>query len=356
MAGHRRRELDGSVRLAVHSERWFLLDLLIAVVGFVALVAGTGLLAVNGGPKAGVPLTIEQGSTTTLAVLGGAAVLWILLPAVVATMRLRSRVTNTAGNVDSQYRFEQPGVLLGPPAVLVLIALIATVAAPLKWPAIAFGFVAGAYLLVRTVAFSYRVFAFSHPLVVYAGAFVTFALYALAGVVQLASIVDQQAMVADALAVVGVSADLSGSVGSGVLAFPLVLTVAMATPIVLVALYLAGQALAGAYVRRAEPTVDRGSLRAGQRNPFRPTTANGAGSTVQRQRRPSDAGGAQTAPAHIQTTRVYTPTDEEVADPASSESDPTTRNGQRCRTCGTSFGTGVEVRFCPNCGQRLDDG
>jgi hypothetical protein len=354
MAGHRRRELDESVRLAVHDERWFLLDLLIAVAGFVALVAGTGLLAVEVAPRTGLSLAIEQGSSTTLGMLGGAVLLWVVAPAVAATMRLHSRLTNTSGNVDSQYRVEHPGVLLGPPAVLVAVALAAVVALPLKWPAMVLGLVAGGYLLARTAAFSHRVFAFSHPLLVYCVAFVTFALYALVGVVQLASVVGQRPTVIDAFAVVGVPVDPYGSVGTGLLAFPVVLAVAVATPVVLVALYLVVQGLAAAYVRRAEPAVDHGSLRAGQRNPFRPTAANGAGT-----RQSGSAGSPSeepTVPPHIQTTRVYSPGDDEPSDPAGIQTRTTDRGGQQCRTCGTSFSPGVEIRFCPDCGQRLDDG
>ena len=79
MDGQRRRELDDSVRLAVHGERWFLLDLVLAVVGFVGWVAATGALAALGAREAGVSLAIEQGSTQTLGLLGAAVVGWIVL-------------------------------------------------------------------------------------------------------------------------------------------------------------------------------------------------------------------------------------------------------------------------------------
>ena len=247
-----------------------------------------------------------------------------------------------------------------PPAVLVLAALVATVAAPLTWPALALAFVAGAYLLVRTVAYSYRVFSFSYPAVVLFGTFLTFLLYAIAGVVQLAAVVGQGEMVVDAVAVLGVSVDVYGTVGSGPLAVPTVLAAGAVAPVAVAVGYLLVQSLVAAYVVRAEPTVDRGSLRAGQRNPFQPTAANGAGGHVRqssagRTTTGPSTGDGHSVPAHIQTTRVFDP-DETVADPTGAETDGTGRGDQQCRTCGVTFSPGTEVRFCPNCGQRLDDG
>lgn len=360
MDGQRRRELRDSVRLAVHGERWFLLDLVLAVVGFVGWVAATGALVALGAREAGVSLAIGQGSTQSMGLLAAAVVGWIVLPAIAATWRVRDRVTNVSGNVEGQYRFDSPGTLLGPAVALVVVAWIATAAAPLKWPALALAFVAGAYLLVRVMAFSYRVFSFSYPFLVHLAALLTFLLYATAGVVQLASVVDAASMVGEAATVLDVPVDLYGTVAAGPLVVPTLLTAAAATPVVLAAVYLACQGLAAGYVRWAEPTIDRGALRAGQRNPFQPTAANGAGGRVRRASQtttPDGPGGddGPSVPVHIQTTRVYDP-DGEVADATGIETGTTSRGGQQCRTCGATFSPGTEVRFCPNCGQRLDDG
>jgi hypothetical protein len=358
MPEQRRRELTESSQLAVHDEGWLLRDCLLAVVGFVGWVAATGALTALGAREAGLTLALGTGSTRTLAVLAGAVVAWILLPALAATLRLRGGVTNVSGNVESQYRFEVPGTLLWPPAALLAIALVAALVSPLAWPAYALAFVAGAHLLVRTAAFSYRVFAFSHPLLVHLASFVTFSLYAATGVVQLGAVAGAQETVRDATAVLGVPIDVYGSVGPSVLSVPILMTVAAVTPAVLVAVYLLAQSLAAVYVRYVEPEVDRSSLRAGQRNPFREVAANGAGPAASGGRsRPAGPGQGddRQVPVHVQTTRVYDP-ESEVDDPAGIDTSAAGSPGPECRTCHASFSPGTEVRFCPNCGQRLDDG
>ena len=359
MPEQRRRELTESSQLAVHDEGWFLRDCLLAVVGFVGWVAATGALTALGAREAGLPLALGTESPRTLALLAGAVVAWILLPALVATLRLRGGVTNVSGNVESQYRFEVPGTLLWPPAALLAVALAVTLVSPLAWPAYALAFVAGAHLLARTAAFSYRVFAFSHPLLVYLASFVTFSLYAATGVVQLGAVAGARETVRSAAAVLDVPIDVYGSIGPSVLSVPTLLTVAAVTPAVLVAAYLLVQSLAAAYVRYVEPEVDRSALRAGQRNPFRDVAANGAGSAASSGGRSRPAGPGQgddrQVPVHVQTTRVYDP-DGKVTNPAGIDTGAAGSPGRECRTCHASFSPGTEVRFCPNCGQRLDDG
>lgn len=358
MPEQRRRELTESSQLAVHEEGWFLRDCLLGVVGFAGWVAATGALAALAAREVGLSLAVGTGSTRSLALLGGAVVAWILLPALAATLRLRSGVTNVSGNVESQYRFEAPGTLLWPPAALLAIALVVALVSPLQWPAYALAVVAGAHLLARTTAFSYRVFAFSHPLLVHLASFVTFALYATTGVVQLGAVAGARETVLDTAAALGVPIDVYGSVGPNVLSVPTLMTVAAVTPAVLVGAYLLVQLLAGTYVRSVEPEVDRGSLRAGQRNPFRSVAANGASAAAAsgEQSRPAGPGEGddRQVPVHVQTTRVYDP-DDEVDDPAGIDTGSRSP-GPECRTCHASFSPGTEVRFCPNCGQRLDDG
>lgn len=358
MDGQRRRELTESSQLAVHEEQWFLGDLLLAVVGFVGWVAATGALTAIGAREAGVTIAIEQESTRTQAILAGAIVAWIVLPALAATFRLRSRITNVSDNVEKRYRFESPGALLWPAVPLLVIAAVATLVSPVQWPAFVLAFVAGAHLLVRAGAFSYRVFAFSYPILIYVASFLTFALYAVTGVFQLGAVVGERRMVVDAIAVLGIPIDVYGTVGPGEVAVPTVRAVAAAVPVVLVGAYLAIQLLGAAYVRHIEPTVDRGSLHAGQRNPFQSAIPNGAGGQI---RQPDQTPGTSSreaedgVPVHVQTTRVYDP-DDEVADAAGINTRSAPRGGQQCRTCNAAFTPETEVRFCPNCGQRLDDG
>lgn len=359
MDGQRRRELTESSQLAVHEEQWFLVDLVLAVVGFVGWVAVTGALTALGAREAGITIAIEPGSTQTRAILAGAVVGWILVPALAAAFRVRDRITNVSGNVEKRYRFEYPGTLLWPAIPLLVVAAVVALVSPLKWPAFALAFVAGAHLLVRAGAFSYRVFAVSYPSLVHVTSFLTFALYATTGVIQLAAVVGERGMVRDAVGVLGVPIDVYGTVGPGGFAVPTVQAIAATTPVVLVAGYLVIQSLVAAYVRRVEPTVDRGSLRAGQRNPFQPAIPNGAGGQIrQSTQQPTGQPASDeddSVPVHVQTTRVYDPEDE-VADRAGINTGSTSRGGQQCRTCNASFRPGTEVRFCPNCGQRLDDG
>ncbi|WP_018258089.1 hypothetical protein [Halomicrobium katesii] len=359
MAEQRRRELAASARLAVETERWFFLDCLLAVIGFVGWVAGTAAAAALGAREAGRTLALGTASTQTLALLAGGVVAWIVLPALAATLRLRSRVTNVSGNVESHYRFDAPGTLLWPPVVVLAVSLAATIVSPIAWPAYAVAFVAGAQLLARTAAFSYRVFSFSRPGLVHAASFLTFSAYATAGVVQLGAVAGAGAMVRDAMAVLGVPTALFGVVDLGPVGVPALLAAGAVTPAVLVGAYLVCQSLAAAYVRWSEPTVDRGSLRAGQRNPFGQVAASAAGgratATSQTRSSTTDSGEGRSVPVHIQTTRVYDP-DDEVSDPAGIDTAHEGPVGQRCRTCNATFSPGTEIRFCPNCGQRLDDG
>jgi len=358
MAVQRRRELTESSQLAVHEEQWFLLDCLLAVVGFAGWVAVTGAFTALGAREVGVSLAIEGTSTQTLGIVAAATVAWLVLPGLAAAYRVRSRVTNVSGNVETRYRFESPGTLLWPPAAILAVAAVAIAVSPVQWPAYGVAFVAGAHLLVRTTAFSYRVFSFSYPALVHAASFVTFTLYAAVGVVQLGSVAGASEMVRDAAVVLDLPIDVYGSVGVGPFAFPTLMTVAAATPVVLVGGYLVVQSLAAFYVRQTEPTIDRKSLRAGQRNPFQPTIANGAGG-VQPSSKPAPSTPSEdqgtNVPVHIQTTRVYDP-DGEVADAAGIETGPAGSGDPQCRTCGAGFSRGTEIRFCPNCGQRLDDG
>lgn len=354
MAGHRRRELAESFRLFWREERWFLLDLFLATVGYAAWAFGSTEALVRGFAAAGIDPGLATTARPTL-VVGAYLVCWLLLPALAATWHLRRRVTNTSGNVERHYRFDAPATLLAPPAVVVAVGAVATVAAPLTWPGLALAFVGGAFLLVRTAAYSYRVYSFSYPGLVTLATFVTALAYATAGVVQFAAVTGSRDLIRDAVAVLGLPPLAYATIGSDPFAFPVVLAAAAAVPVALVGVYLAVQSLVAAYVRRAEPTVDRGAMRAGQRNPFQAVAASGGG-IARRSPSTGDTDGDEVSvPAHVQTTRVYAP-DGDVEDPTGTETDATKRGGQRCRTCGAGFGPDTEIRFCPNCGERLDDG
>ena len=354
-----RDDVFDSFRLVASTEWWVAVDLLAGIAGYVVWVAGSAALGMQVASLA--EYQVAPGGTPTLPMLVLAGLLWLVLPAALGVARVRTRLLNIRGNIDQEYRFDRPAALLVPPALLLVVlagvALAMGTIDPLLFLVLA---PVTLYFLVRTIAYSYRVYSFSHPLVVHLGSFLTFLLYATAGVVQLGAVVDQRGMVVDAADILGLPVSVYGTVSAGPITVPTLLTAAAAAPVVVSLAYLLVQSLVATYVVRAEPTVDRAALRAGQRNPFQPTAANGAGGQI---RQP--AGGSQPAspssdddhsvPSHIQPTRVFDP-DGEVDNPTGTETSHAGPGDERCRTCGVAFSSGTEIRFCPNCGQRLDDG
>lgn len=410
MTGRRRRELANSFRLIASDERWFLRDLFVGVVAFVVWVAGTGALVPRVASALDVSLGLAGGetpSTTAIAVFG---VLWLVVPALAVVVRLRHRTLNLRGNVEQYYRFDHPAALLAPPALFVLVgSVIAVALGALSWYFTLVMVPVGLALLVRTLAFSYRVYSFSHPLVVQV--LVAFSTVVLIGSTFVAlgttsgrgSLVDQVLRAARLPAWITGSVVVEGVTVSGVASVALF-------PVVAVTAYVLVQTVVALGIRLLEPDVDRSKMRTGQRYPpFLPTatpvqtpakpteTADQSSVVDGNTATADDAAGAAVAddtdgPADdgedlddVSHTRVFTPpaedgdadidagvgTDagavpdaESTADtggetravPGADAGDAVSPANSReyCEACNESFTVDTAVRFCPNCGASLE--
>lgn len=409
MTGRRRRELADSFRLLASDERWFFRDLLVGAVALVVWVAGTAALATQLADALGVALGLGPGETPSRAAMALFAVLWLAVPAVAVVVRLRGRTLNLRNNVEQYYRFDHPAALLAPPALAVAVVVGLCVAlGAFPWYVALVMIPVGLFCLVRTLAFSYRVYSFSRPLVVQA-------LVALSTVVLLGSafaavgiasgrgtLVDQVLRAAGSPSWITGTVALEGVAVSGVAA-------AATAPVVLAAGYVLIQSVVALAVRLIEPDVDRSRMRTGQRYPpFLSTVAPTRPSATagQADDRPTDAAGdgvdagssdgadgdadgaASDEPDEpdlddVSNTRVFTPPAEDDGDVdpgrgtdmASEASDddaagsagetravpgdaarPGESSGRRehCAACGESFSVDTTVRFCPNCGAQLE--
>lgn len=405
MSGIPRREIEESFRLAARREWWLPVELLVGVLGYVAWVSVTWSVAADlvgvGDQPAGEPALDG-------AALGLFAVLWLLVPAVVGVARLRSRTLNFRGNLEREYRFERPGTLLAPPVVVVYVALLAwIVVGGFSWQVYVVLVAATTYLVLRTLAYSYRVFAFSHPSLVHVIALITFALQTAAALAimagQWSSGSSSPAVVVEALATATGLSWALGTTTVGGMATPIAPALAVAVPAALVVAFLLAQSGAAFMVRVIEPDVTPADIRGGQRYPPAVRTADGAGPTPQstvyrspkspgpsggsasssntgrsRNRRSngnagagsdgtsnaSSAADAGTDDAEdddtvddVSHTRVFTPPDgpgDGAVAGVDDAPDGTARNEGNCPACGQQFAVDTEVRFCPNCGEELD--
>ena len=283
-----RRELSGSVRLLWARERWLWSGVVAVLAGFALWVGATGAALNYGAEFAGQPLSVTAWSSTTTVVFATVTVLWIVAPAAVVTYLVNSYVTNVSGNVHTHYRVEHPVTLVVP--VLLLFAVgaaggvvLGDVPAALAGALVA----AGLLLLIRTLAYSYRVFSFSSPFVVQAGLFVSLAVTAVALLVGTATVAGRRAFVEDAAA--GVSAllgsktvtdILTGTTTAGPVTVSTLLGLAAVLPAGFALSYILVQTLVGLGNRFREPDVPRSQLRTGQRYPgFAHPIAEGSGRT-----------------------------------------------------------------------------
>jgi len=362
-----RRELADSVRLLVGEERWLFAGLAGGAVGYLIWVAGTGA-AVE--PVAGTlaeTLAVDRESVEIWAFV----VLWVLLPSVVAARYVVDHLTNLRGNVEQCYRFDQPLTLLGPPALLVLGAAV-FVALQGQVDAASLVVLGGAnvVLLVRTVAYGYRVYSLSVPRALQ-GLLVVAALVMSLGIVcRIAPLAGHEALV-ERLAErygVGGTVTLAGS------AVPVLELAGALAPGVLAFVYVWTQIFASLVVRIQGPDVPRSATRAGQRYPqfVQPGTDHRlAMGTVPE---PSEAGDDEDAtPERSETeagqtsgtdgdpevtageapaadgdgdgqfgqTRVYTPPEEEEMD--------VVVKSELCPICGETYDADAGYTNCPNC-------
>lgn len=267
MTGRRQRELAESFRLFAGDEQWFLRDVLVGVVGFVVWVAGTGALAAHVASAFGIPLGLAGGETPSVVAIALFAVLWLVVPAVAVIVRLRHRALNLRGNVEQYYRFDHPSALLAPPALLVVVVgAIAVVLGAFPWYFTLVMIPVSLAFLVRTLAFSYRVYSFSHPLIVQAlVALSTVALIASA-FAAVGTAMGRPSLVDQVLRTTGLPAWITGTVSVEGVTVSGVASAAL-LPVVLATTYVLVQAVVALGVRLLKPDVDRSRMRTGQRYP-----------------------------------------------------------------------------------------
>ncbi|WP_302080216.1 hypothetical protein [Salinibaculum rarum] len=270
-----RRELAGSVRLLWTRERWLWSGVVAVLVGYALWVGATGAALNYGAEFAGADLSVVNWSSTTTAVFALVAVIWVLLPAAVVTYLVDSYVTNVSGNVHTHYRVEHPVTLVVPMLALFAVGVGAAVAVGDVPAALAGALVAvGLLVLLRTIAYSYRVFSFSVPMLVKSSLFVSLTVCAVALLAGVGIVAGRRtfveaagAGVGDLLGTGGVVDVVTGTTTAGPVTVSTLLGAAAILPVGFAVGYLLLQSAVGLVSRVRKPDVPRSQLRTGQRYP-----------------------------------------------------------------------------------------
>lgn len=273
----RRQELAESFRLLAGEERWVATDSVLGVAATVAWMAGTGALAARGADAFGYATPVGPGGTWTPTTVGVVLAVWVLVPAFAGAWQLRARVLNLHGNVEQYYRLETPAALLAPPALLLGVLAVWTLALwPVREYLLLAAVPAGWYLLARTLAYCYRVYAVSRPLVLHVANAAALAVQVAGVLVFAADRTGRAALATGALTAAGLPARLADPLWPGAGATPTLLWLGALAPAAVALSYLSVQSLGALAVRALEPEVDRSSMRTGQRYPpFLEVTAPG---------------------------------------------------------------------------------
>ena len=365
-SGGTRRELADSVRLLVREELWLFAGLLGGSVGYVIWVAGTGAAVEEFVRVLADVLPLDRGSTE----LWVFALLWVVVPSVVAVRYVVDHLTNLRGNVEKCYRMDQPLVLLGPPAVLVLAASVyGAVHGTVDTTVLVAVGAANVVLLVRTVAYGYRVYSLSIPRLLQALLFVAAVATSLGLVCRIAPMAGKAALVDGVVAQYG----LDGTVDAGASPVPLLAFIGATAPGVVALSYVWVQIFASLIVRIRRPDVPRSAIRAGQRYPqvVQPGTdrrlAMGtAPEADDEEDATDDEGEADPEPVGASAagtdggpdadgdgeghghrfgqTRVYTPPEEDE-----------NVKSELCPICGETYAADAGHTNCPNCNAVIDD-
>jgi rubrerythrin len=268
-------------------ELWLYSGAVTVLAGFALWVGATGAALRYGADFAGVELSVVEWSSLTTIVLGVVTVLWLLAPAALVTYLVHGRLTNVSGNVHTHYRVQHPSLLVVPVLVLFAIGVGAAVGLGETPTALAGALALVALLaVIRTVAYSYRVFSFSVPLLVYAGLFVSLVVVAVTLLVAAGQAAGRRAFVEAAAGGVGdllgtsaVEDVLLGSTTAGPLTVSTLLGLTAGLPVGVAAVYIPVQSAFGLVARVRKPDVPRSKLRTGQRYPAfaRPISEQAAG-------------------------------------------------------------------------------
>jgi len=356
-----RRELVASVRLFVGAERRLLAGLLGGGAGYLIWLAGTGvaaeqLAAVLVGPVSVDPWTTEAAGFT--AVL---ALLWVVGPSLLAVRLVVGAVTNLRGNVEQRYRFDRPLVLVAPPlaalAVVLGVALVRRTVDPAVLVALG---VVNVVLLVRTVAYGYRVYSLSTPRLLQ-GLVLVAALAVTAGVAsRTASLAGQEALLEAAARRYGVADLAFRRLRYAGVSVPVLPLASAAAPGAVALTYVWFQLLASLVVRVRRPDAPRSAVRAGQRYPqvVQPGTSDrlamgtagedGTDGDADEASEPDEGGdGDEDQFSH---TRVYTPPEDGFDDPAADDA----VKSELCPICGATYEADAGHTNCPNCNAVLE--
>lgn len=380
-----RSELTGSLGLLWTAELWLWSGAVAVLAGFGLWVGATGAALNYGAEFAGIDLSVIEWSTATTVVLALVSVLWVLVPAAFVAYLVDGRLTNVSGNVHTHYRVGHPSLLVVP--ILAVYAILAGVGYALDEVPVALTAalsVVGLVALIRTVAYSYRVFSLSVPLVVQSFLFASLAVTVVALLTGTAAVAGREAFVeaaasgvGDLLGVDGVVAVVTGTTAVGNATVPTLPGLTAVTPAGLAVLYLLVQSLAGLVARLRKPDVPRSELRTGQRYPdfARPvtrtasdgttadtTTPNPSGSTADNTGQAgtvsdnvaaSDSGDDATADAsdEVSHTKVFTAPDDGDFD---ADVPGVDEDALRCPTCRETFDADADFAYCPTCGGRLE--
>ena len=367
-----RRELADSVRILAGDERWLFAGLVGGAIGSLIWIAGTGV-AVDRVASGVASAFSTDPAKTEIAFL---AVLWVFLPSLVAVRYVVGKLTNLRGNIEQCYRFDRPLVLLALPLALVLLTLGAAVVEGAAGSAVlvAVG-VANVFLLIRAVAYGYRVYSFSHPRLLQVVLFAAAVVVSLGVISRTASLAGQSSVVDT----VATHYDVNRTVMLGPLTAQLLALAGATVPGILALAYVWVQLFASLVVRIRRPDVPRSAIRAGQRYPqvVQPGTSRRlAMGTVAGKAatdgNPADAEGASAAGSDggqqngsatgpgqrgrstdedFGETRVYTPPPDD--DGAVIGGDSTVKS-ELCPICGATYEADAGHSNCPNCNAILD--
>ncbi|ELZ25717.1 hypothetical protein C475_09669 [Halosimplex carlsbadense 2-9-1] len=394
-----RRELGRSVRLLADEERWLFLGLLAGAGGYLIWLAGTGVAVSQVADLVVGAYAVDPWSTEAAGLAVTFAVLWVLVPSAVAVRYVVGNLTNLRGNVEQCYRFDRPLVALVPPLVLLGVAVaVGAARGAATWDVLALLAVANTLLLVRTVAYGYRVYSFSTPRLLQALVFASAVVATTAIVSRVASLGGQTALVEAAAARYGVSDVVFGEVARAGFTAPLLPLAAVATPAALALAYVWIQLFASLVVRIRRPDVPRSAIRAGQRYPqvVQPGTSDrlamgtaseaesgsdpgsgspggeaqtagsdGASSGGSTADTASNAGGpatdaSESADADEESvepagqTRVFSPPEDAEVPGADAGSGGTAVKNEFCPICGETYAAEPDRTNCPNCNAVLD--
>jgi len=371
MAAKTRRELVYSVRLLTGEERRLVAGLLGGTVGYFIWLAGTGAAAHEFLEAVVGPVSSSQWSGEARLLAAVYLVLWVLFPSALAVWFVVGELTNIRGNVEKRYRIDRPAALLVAPLALVaVLSLVTFFRGPGLRTLVALG-LGSALLLVRAVAYGYRVYALSIPALLKGLLFVAAVVVSLAVASHSAGLAGQDPLVRTVATQYGVHNLVFGEIAVGgdrVLLFPVV---GAAAPAIVALTYIWFQVMAGLVVRIRSPDVPRSAIRAGQRYPqvVQPGTQRSLvmGTAPTEEGATAGSGGTPTSPVEgagtdgvvdgeptdpddadddrFSETRVYSPPEEE---------EPTTKN-ELCPVCAVTFEADPDRTHCPNCNAVLNE-